>query len=163
MIQIMLALASGSDRLPNKVNINLGGILLQLREQLGNVRLAGQPLMFKNVWSVLNDKIDVPESHILHLWLTGQQGGERPLDMLVRNSVSLPIITIYFIKTFTAAKNYGNISMRQPRCDPLMQLGHRHCHCLHYIGILVLHPLPGVLTEVLSDLLHPDIAHGPHR
>ena len=34
------------------------------------------PLMFKNVWSLLNDKIDVPESHILHLWLTGQQGGE---------------------------------------------------------------------------------------
>ena len=32
--------------------------------------------MLKNVWFLLNDQVDVPESHILHLCLTGQQGDQ---------------------------------------------------------------------------------------
>ena len=61
--------------------------------------------MLKNVWSLPNDQVDVPESHIL-LESRATNGVEMFLDMLVRKSVSvsLPILSMYFIKTLTPDK-----------------------------------------------------------
>jgi hypothetical protein len=91
--------SNGPDRLSHKVNIHLSGMLLQLREHLGNAGLAGQPdhdvqllqldvdgvvvldkkhlhLLLKNIRSLLNDEVDIPESDVLHLRLTGQEGDQ---------------------------------------------------------------------------------------
>ena len=42
-----------------------------------------------------------------------------------------------------------------------MQLSHRDCSCLPEIGVLILETLPEWLTEVLSDLVHPDAEREP--
>ena len=43
-----------------------------------------------------------------------------------------------------------------------MQFSHRDCSYLPDIWVLILETLPEWLTEVLSDLFHPDAAHGPY-
>ena len=78
---------------------------LQLRQHLGDVGLAGQSnhdiellqldvdwvvvlheedfhLVLEDVRPLLNDEIDVPESHVLHLRLRGQEGHQRGRQFL---------------------------------------------------------------------------------
>lgn len=44
----------------------------------------------------------------------------------------------------------------------IMELGDTHGRCLAHIWILILQALPEWLTQVLSDLVNPNAAHGPH-
>ena len=58
-------------------------------------------LVLEDVRPLLDDEVDVPESHVLHPSLLGEKGDERRIQFLalVTKSASCPIISMYFIRT----------------------------------------------------------------